>query len=187
MDGRTQRTIRNRKTIIEALLDLFSKGNLVPTAQQVADHSSLGIRSVFRHFSDMENLFLEADQLLHENYRLLPHVKPSGSLSMRIEQLVKERNSTYAAFAAPIRATISQMWRYPLMRKRYKVLGTNLKFETMYFLPELKQHANHVTESVDLIISFESYERLRKISDLSKKETSKVMVAALNTLLGVSN
>ena len=73
------------------------------------------------------------------------------------------------------------------MRTRYIALGADLKSETVYFLPELKLHTKHVTESVDLIISFESYERLRKISGLSKKKASQVMVSALKTLLGVAS
>ena len=53
-DGRRMRSDRSRQLIIESMLELIRQGNLVPTAQQVADHASVGIRSVFRHFEDME-------------------------------------------------------------------------------------------------------------------------------------
>ena len=49
-DGRRLRSDRSRRLIIESMLHLIHEGNLQPTAQQVADHAKVGIRSVFRHF-----------------------------------------------------------------------------------------------------------------------------------------
>ena len=64
-DGRRLRSNRSRQLIIESMLELIKQGNLVPTAQQVADHANVGIRSVFRHFEDMESIFETASELCH--------------------------------------------------------------------------------------------------------------------------
>ena len=50
VDGRRLRSDRSRQVIVEAMLQLINEGNLVPTAQQIANHAKVGIRSVFRHF-----------------------------------------------------------------------------------------------------------------------------------------
>ena len=72
VDGRRLRSDRSRQVIVEAMLQLIDQGNLVPTAQQVADHAKVGIRSVFRHFEDMEAIFATADELWRKefNHRL---------------------------------------------------------------------------------------------------------------------
>ena len=56
-DGRVQRSQRSRKGIVDALLVLMKAGNYIPTAQQVADEAGISIRTVFRHFSEMELLY----------------------------------------------------------------------------------------------------------------------------------
>ena len=68
------------------MLDLIHAGNLQPTAQQVADHAKVGIRSVFRHFEDMESIFASVDKLVRKESHALYgnkslHWKPSGSAS----------------------------------------------------------------------------------------------------------
>ena len=45
-------------------LNYIKAGNLEPTAQQVADESGVGIRTVFRQFDEMENLFKSVDAVL---------------------------------------------------------------------------------------------------------------------------
>ena len=112
VDGRAQRTVRSRLAIIEAVFALYEQGNLVPTAQQVADQSGLGIRTVFRHFSEMEKLYVEGDRILHERYAKLPVLHPTGSLQSRIDQLTSERVTNCEMFAPYIRATLAQLWRY---------------------------------------------------------------------------
>ena len=63
-DGRRLRSERSQTAIIEAALTLMEEGTLVPTAQQIADRAGVGIRSFFRHFADMDSLFLAADEML---------------------------------------------------------------------------------------------------------------------------
>ena len=52
-DGRNLRSINSQKLIVNACIKLFKAGNLEPTAQQVADESGVGIRTVFRQFDEM--------------------------------------------------------------------------------------------------------------------------------------
>ena len=56
-DGRLLRSERSRHLIVEATTELIDEGVLTPTAQQVAKRANVGIRSVFRHFDDMDSIF----------------------------------------------------------------------------------------------------------------------------------
>ena len=60
-DGRRERAGRTRQAIIDAAGGMIVEGILAPTAQQIADRAGVGIRSFFRHFLDMESLFLAVD------------------------------------------------------------------------------------------------------------------------------
>ncbi len=63
-DGRRQRSLDSRARIIQAMLELVREGVAVPNAEQVAERAQVGLRSVFRHFKDMDSLFREI------NYRI---------------------------------------------------------------------------------------------------------------------
>jgi AcrR family transcriptional regulator len=88
-DGRRQRSERSQTAIIEAALSLMNEGTLVPTAQQIADRADVGIRSFFRHFADMDSLFLAADEMLISSYEALFEVDDrSGTLASRVTRAI---------------------------------------------------------------------------------------------------
>ena len=58
-DGRHQRSGRSRRRIIEALFELMREGEMSPLAVDVASRAGVGLRTVFRHFEDMESIFEE--------------------------------------------------------------------------------------------------------------------------------
>ena len=58
-DGRRLRAVRSRDQIVEAMLALVGEGEMNPSAAQVAARAQVGLRSVFRHFEDMDALYRE--------------------------------------------------------------------------------------------------------------------------------
>ena len=90
-DGRALRSERSRQVIIDAMLELVGEGNLVPTAQQVAERAEVGIRTVFRHFSEMESLYSTADKRLRETYEQSD--KPGEVIKLYQEAVRASRNS----------------------------------------------------------------------------------------------
>ena len=58
-DGRINRSVVTRKKIVTALTALVYEGHLTPTAEQVAQRAEVGLRTVFRHFDDMDSLYRE--------------------------------------------------------------------------------------------------------------------------------
>ena len=89
LDGRRQRSERSQVAIVEAALTLINEEKQVPTAQQIADRAGVSIRSFFRHFADMDALFLSADEMLGASYETLFAVTDrSGTLSQRISRAV---------------------------------------------------------------------------------------------------
>jgi len=113
-DGRRLRSERSRQAIIDAMLNLVEEGILVPTAQQVSERAGVGIRSVFRHFNDMESLFATADTRIREQYQgLFAGGNRDGSLQDRLLHAVEQRALSYEAIGNQFLTTKAQLWRYP--------------------------------------------------------------------------
>jgi AcrR family transcriptional regulator len=95
LDGRRLRSERSKQAIIDAVADMIDEGNLIPTAQQASDRAGVGIRTVFRHFNDMETLFTIADEQRRAYFEnLFKGGDRSGTLVERIEKIVDFRGES---------------------------------------------------------------------------------------------
>ena len=57
-DGRRQRSQRSREKILKACWELMLNGDMKPSAAAIAEHAGVGLRSVFRHFEDLDTCLL---------------------------------------------------------------------------------------------------------------------------------
>src|SRR5947209_16703757 len=58
-DGRRRRAQDSRARIVAAMLEIVHAGEVSPSAEQVAARADVGLRTVFRHFRDMDSLYRE--------------------------------------------------------------------------------------------------------------------------------
>ncbi len=183
-DGRRLRSVRSRKNIVDALIELVNAGTLVPTAQQIADQAGVGIRTVFRHFSDMESMFAAADAEKRRSYEeLFSGGNREGSLQERIQRAVEHRARAYETTKNEIVSTHAQRWRYEFLRKNYAGYVRGLRKDLEDWLPELKGLEKHAREGVDALASFEMWHRLREYQGLSKRMSSEVIVRMISQQL----
>ena len=59
VDGRILRANNSRQKIVDAMLALLRSGDISPSAENVASTATVGLRTVFRRFSEMEILYRE--------------------------------------------------------------------------------------------------------------------------------
>jgi AcrR family transcriptional regulator len=168
-DGRLRRSQRSGQAIVEALLGLIGDGVLEPTAQQVAERAAVGIRTVFRRFSDMESLFAEMDARLQaEALPLLLGGRPQGTPRDRALGLVRQRVAFFERIAPYKRSGNVKRWRSPFLRDRHARLVRVLRAELLRWLPELRRVPAAVVEALDLATSFEAWDRLRGEQNLTR-------------------
>jgi len=183
-DGRRMRSDRSRQLIVESMLYLVNEGNLQPTAQQVADHASVGIRSVFRHFEDMESIFEMANELSRDHYTgLFSGGNREGSLQQRILHATQYHAEAYETLGNVLLSVIGRRWNSAVMRKNYATHQRNLRKDLDQWLPELKNLTPSRREAVDAIASFEYWHRLRGIQSLSKQSSIDTIVEMLELLM----
>jgi AcrR family transcriptional regulator len=138
------------------------EGILEPTAQQVAARAGVGLRTVFRRFSDMESLFAEMGaRVQHASTPLLAAAGPSGDLVERARSLVGRRVAFFERIAPYKRAASLKRWRSPFLRAGHARLVRGLRADLLRWLPELRRSPPAVADALDLVTSFEAWDRLR--------------------------
>lgn len=183
-DGRVQRSQRSRQAIVKATLGLIRAGNLMPTAQQVADQSGVTIRTVFRHFEDMEALYVETDATLRPEYEsIFLKADHSGTFEERVIHAVDCHERVYSDLANVIRFTLAHKWRSPTLTRHYARNQRALRKDLDLWLPELSEVSEETREAIDGIASFEFWDRLRTEQGLGKKAASQLISNLVLALL----
>ena len=185
-DGRIQRSERSREAIVGAMLELIGEGILQPTAQQVAERADLGVRTVFRHFSDMDTLFRTIDdELRHEAAPLFVETPQPGSLAERIDGLVARRIEIFTLLGPYMRASAIQRWRSAFLQQAYERSLRIFRRDLQRWLPEVEgEGADPATvDALELALSFEAWDRLRMTQKLGVRRTTSVMRRMVVTLM----
>lgn len=184
-DGRILRSERSRDAIASAVYDLIGEGIPQPTAEQVAERAGVGVRSVFRHFADMDALYATInDRVLDTVQPMLNEAPPAGmALTDRAKQLVADRAVLFERIA-PYRRCSN------LMRSRSSFLTEENQRVTRYFrkvllawLPELENAPNEIVDAIDMATSSEAWDRLRSDQRLGRTRSEAATLQMVLALL----
>jgi AcrR family transcriptional regulator len=175
-DGRMQRSERSREAIVQALIDLVGEGVLEPTAQQVAERAAVGVRTVFRHFSDMETLFAAMNDRLSERIRgFLVESDQGGPFETRLEGVIERRAKIFGIIEPYRRARDVHRWRSPFLQEQNDVMIKIFRRDLGLWLPEISTLDHDTAEALEVILSFETWDRLRSAQRLGTKRTQSVI------------
>ncbi|MEN8159286.1 MAG: TetR family transcriptional regulator [Myxococcota bacterium] len=183
-DGRLRRSVRSRERILDALCALVEAGNLHPTGQQVAERAGVSLRTVFRHFEDMEGLNREMHERVERVMRPLaagPRVR--GPLVERVRELVRRRTTLFERATPFLRSGAIHRWKSPYLSKTHAADVRELRGDLARTLPEADEVPAARHEALELVTSFEAWDRLRADQKLGRDRAREVMVEAVMALL----
>jgi AcrR family transcriptional regulator len=184
-DGRVLRTERSRAKMVKAFFDLVGEGFLQPTAQQVAERAEVGIRTVFRHFSEMDTLFAEVDAMLREQVgSAFLECTVEGDLVERASSLVRNRSAVFERFAPYLRATRLYRQRSGFLDQQFTTFVKRQRRHLLAQLPELEHAPRELTDAIEVVTSFEAWDRLRADQRLGAARTTAALVKAVTVLIG---
>ena len=170
LDGRIERGARNREAILDALFGLVREGELMPTAEQVAERAGVGTRTVFRHFDDMERLHAEMSARLEREVLPLVDVPPpKGDVEARLRALVRQRAEIFERIAPFKRSGDLQRWRSSVLQRAHADMVRRLRGALLRDLPELEGAPAPLVEALDLVTSYEAWNRLRSDQRLGRE------------------
>ena len=189
IDGRVRRGAENRAALVEALVSLYEEGELAPTAAEIAQRAGVAVRSVYGHFGDVETLAAEVSQRQWEVHgRLMDATPIAGTLRERIDELVARRSELFEAIAPVRRAGMLHAHHSETIAANLHRLSRRLRAQVAAtFAPELDDTAlvDHtgLLDAADLLLAWESWERLRSQQGCSPARARRVLTDALIRLL----
>lgn len=184
LDGRRQRSETSRKRIVRAMLELIGAGNVSPGAENVAARAGLGLRTVFRHFENMETLYQQINAAITAELRPVmaqPFTSPDwrGQLGEMVERRVRifER-------IMPFKIT-AEVHRHqsPFLARKAQELTREQRAALVRVVPAAIRSDDAFFEALDLLLSFESWRRLRKDQKLSVARARQTLDFLLDALI----
>ncbi len=194
-DGRRLRRAVNREAVVDALLDLYSEGNLRPGTDEIAERAGISPRSLFRYFEDADDLAGEA--VSRQLARALPLVQvdvgADAPLDQRVLALVRQRARLFgavgqAAQVCRLRAPFQPRLAETLAESRRFLRGQVRSLFADEFRAMGDARAERALAAADVLCSFESYQLLTTDQGFPVDTAVTVVAGALLELLssGVS-
>lgn len=189
-DGRKARRERNRNDVVDALLGLYSDGNLDPSSEQIAARAGLSARSLFRYFEDLGDLARAAIDRQMERIGHLASIRtdPSWPLALRMHHLVTGRLDFHSAMGpigqvARMRAPFQPVIAIELNEGRARWRDQFAIIAAPELAAMTAERAAAVSAAADVLLSFESHQLLRHDQGLPSAECVATLTETLTTLL----
>jgi AcrR family transcriptional regulator len=190
VDGRHAWRDRNLNAVVDALLDLFSEGNLRPGADEIAARSGVSRRSVFRYFDDLDTLDRAAIARQQARVAHLVDLPDAGhgSFAERVERLTQQRVRLFDAITPVARVARLREPFEPVvaedLRRNRRFLKRQIERQFAAELQALARGRRSATlAAADVLCSFESYHLLTGAHGLTPKQAGDAMSRGLTALL----
>ena len=183
-DGRKRRSHASQQRIVAAYLALVKNGNMTPSAEQVSAVAAVGLRSVFRHFSDMEALYEAAAAIIALRLEAVA-AQPFKTAVWpgRIFEMIERRSEVYEALGPFLRAEQVHRARSPVLQAAQTTFVAVQRQILLDHMPKQPAHSNEAIDAIDLLLSFEAWQRLRAEQRLTVSQARSVLRAALGAIV----
>jgi AcrR family transcriptional regulator len=189
-DGRAARAQRTRRAVADALLALIEEGDLRPTSKSIAERAGVSERTIFQHFEDLETLFRVAAGRVGDHLkRDLEYISEEGPFEERLNRYLEELSFLHESMTpvrrasrlhepfSPVLERALDWWRDTLRRGIDRVFGQELEHWS-------SDERRDVVEALALIVSWSSWENMRKHSAFSTDRARHVMDLGFRSVLG---
>lgn len=194
-DGRTARRDRNRRAVLDAVLVLFTEGDLSPSPEAIAQRSGVSLRSVYRFVSDSDDLVRAAIDRHLERVGPLFVFEPvgEGPFEERVRTLVAARIRLCQAIAPVARAAVARTRLRPgsgsdIIRQSLHARRGMLKLQlARHFEAELAgfgDQADAVLAAADALTQIETMDWFMIDGGYSAEQTRQALLTGLGRLLG---
>src|SRR3546814_416763 len=183
VDGRRERSRSSRRRIVAAMLELIEGGDPMPSAARVAEEAGVGLRTVFRHFDDMDSLYSEISATIAE--RVMPIVTaPYAGADWRanLRDLTQRRVRVFEAMLPFRLAANIKRYQSPFLMAEYTRVVRLERELVLRLLPDGVLADRTRVEALIAMLSFQTWRALRRDQALTVEDAGSVlahMVAAL--------
>ncbi|MEW5684896.1 MAG: TetR/AcrR family transcriptional regulator [Pseudomonadota bacterium] len=183
VDGRRRRGQDNRARIVAAMLEIIREGVMTPNAEQVAARAEVGLRTVFRHFDDMDSLYREMTVAIEAEFRaLMGRPFQATEWQDQLVELVGRRSEVFERIMPFRRASDIVRHRSKFLADDHARLATTLRELLKGVLPHRMVADASKLEVFDLLTSYEAWSRLRLEQGLSLDDARRTLQLAVSRL-----
>lgn len=175
-DGRRQRSQRSREKILNAMWELMLEGDMDPSAAAIAEHAKVGLRSVFRHFEDMDAIHREL--LLVGEATIAPlMMKPYETQDWKSQllELVERTAELWDRIRVPHTAGEIRRFKSDILMDDYKRGRMKELASVKAVLPADLPDYDTLLLSLDSVLCFSTVRHLREDRNLSFPRTKEIM------------
>ncbi|WP_084419773.1 TetR/AcrR family transcriptional regulator [Henriciella litoralis] len=183
-DGRKARSQRSRAQIVDALFALIDGGDMDPSAAKVAEEAGVGLRTVFRHFDDMDGLYREMAERLEAE--ILPVVMTPWTASTwreRVIELIERRAQIYERIMPLKIAAGLRRFSSPQLGYAYRRFLVMERAGLKGILPQGVAEDEVLLGALELLTGFQAWRRLRHDQELSADQARAVLIHSAKSLL----
>jgi AcrR family transcriptional regulator len=175
-DGRRQRAETSRRAIVAAMLALVREGAVTPAAEEVAKRANVGLRTVFRHFENMESLYREMSAAMLAEIVPLAE-RPFAARAWRgiLDEMVERRAEIFERILPFKIASDVHRHKSPFLEAEAQRIVAAQRKTLAAVLPKSLRDDGIRLEGLDLVLSFDSWRRLRKDQKLSARHARTVI------------
>jgi AcrR family transcriptional regulator len=185
VDGRRERSAESRRRILAAGRRLIEGGNATPTAEQIAAEAGVSLRTVFRHFEEMDRLAVEIVEALLDDVRIdMEAPVEAADDHGRLDALVQRRAIIFERLMPFAPAIAAHRARSERVEARYGKAMADWSRQLVDAGPVAVRDAPDRLAALDLVLSPEAWVRLRRGHGLSPDASERVMHLAASLLSG---
>lgn len=165
------------------MLTLVEEGAISPGAEEVALRAHVGLRSVFRHFKDMDSLYAEMAVRLARVYE--PALLPFQAVGWRgqLFEAIDRRVDIFERLLPFKRAADAHRHESPVLAANHAASLALLRARLRPLLPPALQADSIALETLDMLLSVDTWMRLRVEQRLDPATARKVIESAVERLV----
>ena len=183
-DGRRQRSQRSRQKILEAMWELMLEGDMDPSAADIAERAGVGLRSVFRHFEDMDAIHRELVLLAEEKVTpLLMQPYKAQDWKGQLVELVSRTVDLWDPLRVPHATVEARRFKSDILMDDYKRSRMKELSAVKAVLPADISEYEILLLALDSVLCFSTVRRLREERNLSLAKTKAVMTHMVEAII----
>jgi AcrR family transcriptional regulator len=183
-DGRLERSRSSRAKIVAAMLELVGNGDVNPSAARVAEQAQVGLRSVFRHFADMDALYREMGEVIEARVRpIIAEASVGATWKQRLFDIAVRRAKVFETILPYRISTNLKRFQSPYLMQDYQRM---LHFEIAAVeaqLPKSVAQDEVMANGLNVILSFQTWRLLRHDQQLPVDQAQAVVHRLLQSTL----
>ena len=183
-DGRRLRAERSRKCIVDALITLIRNCEILPSAERVSEEANVGLRTVFRHFEDMDSLYQEVGE--HIEAQITPIIdQPYKATEWRgkVREMIERRAEVFE-WIMPFKVqSNARLLQSDFLQEKHRCAVESDMARLCGIIPDSVRKDEILFSALSAAISFDVWHRLRKDQHKTPEEAKQAMQRIVEALL----